>query len=321
MLSGSGVGPENTISSLVVSGVTFGAGTTKLYAISLDSLTSLDISGTSSLADLRASSCALTTINMDGTQPIGSVDFHANDLDQATVDYVLGVVDAWGTSNGTLDLSGNTGPSTTTGQPLIDSLTGRGWTVTTDTPTGLSGTLVWSDEFDRADGAPGSPWQTPIGGETAAIVSGKLQLTGGTGYQRCWALPSELTITDYAVELEFDGNPSTMTNWGILVRMDGTGAGAKCLFTTSGTAAPRIAGATNSSGSSTASGAGVPASWSTNGTHTVTFRIQARVATILCDGQEAWTQSASSLDGAGTGVGICGESQGRSWNAIRVYTL
>ena len=58
-------------------------------------------------------------------------DLSSNSLSQAGVDGVLATVDGFATSGGTLNLTGNTAPSST-GLTHVTALQGRGWTVTHD---------------------------------------------------------------------------------------------------------------------------------------------------------------------------------------------
>jgi len=55
-----------------------------------------------------------------------------NSMNQSMVDTVLCDMDSHGTSNGTLNISGNAEPSDLYGKPCRDRLADRGWNVTTD---------------------------------------------------------------------------------------------------------------------------------------------------------------------------------------------
>jgi hypothetical protein len=70
-----------------------------------------------------------------------------NNFSQSEVDTILGVVDGWGTSGGTLNLSGNPAPSST-GNTHKSNLQGRSWTVTTG-PGSLSVVQVGTHSGDK----------------------------------------------------------------------------------------------------------------------------------------------------------------------------
>lgn len=89
------------------------------------------------LCDLH--SCQLTSVNLAGCGQLGTIDLHNNQMVQATIDGILATVDGFGTSNGTLNLSGNAAPSAA-GTTHQTNLTGRGWTVTVGTGGGGAGT-------------------------------------------------------------------------------------------------------------------------------------------------------------------------------------
>jgi len=62
---------------------------------------------------------------------LSRLDCHNNSMNQDMVDTVLCDMDSHGTSNGTLNISGNEAPSPT-GVACKDNLVARGWSVTTD---------------------------------------------------------------------------------------------------------------------------------------------------------------------------------------------
>jgi hypothetical protein len=87
---------------------------------------------------LKSGSCTLdmhqnvlTSVNLTGCAALGDIDLHQNPLSQSQVDGILAAADAFGTSNGTLNLQNTAAPSST-GLTHKTNLTGRGWTVTTD---------------------------------------------------------------------------------------------------------------------------------------------------------------------------------------------
>lgn len=56
--------------------------------------------------------------------------FFNTNLSQTSIDNILVSINTAGTSNGTFNQTGGTAPSVGTGQPAIDALRLRGWTVT-----------------------------------------------------------------------------------------------------------------------------------------------------------------------------------------------
>ena len=81
---------------------------------------------------LDASSNDLTSVILAGCSGLHGIDLHANNMAATAVDAVLAMVNSWATSGGTLNVAGNTEPSTT-GAAHASTLTGRGWTITTTT--------------------------------------------------------------------------------------------------------------------------------------------------------------------------------------------
>jgi hypothetical protein len=83
-------------------------------------------------AEFDVSHGTLTSLVLAGCNGLGSIDARDNRLSQAGVDAVLAEVDSWATGGGTLGIQANAVPSAD-GVNHAKALTGRGWTVTTDT--------------------------------------------------------------------------------------------------------------------------------------------------------------------------------------------
>lgn len=83
------------------------------------------------LTHLYCHTNAISTLSIQGVVTLTDIRCQDNAMDQATVDLVLCHVDAYGTSNGTLDISTNAAPGAA-GATCKGALQGRGWTVTTD---------------------------------------------------------------------------------------------------------------------------------------------------------------------------------------------
>jgi hypothetical protein len=294
---------ENTITTLDVRGNTWGGGS-RLSAHEINTLTTV-------LLDTAATAAFPRTVRLNGSN-----------LSRATVDSIITTVNGWGGSNGQLDIQNTKPPSVSVGQPAITALRGRGWTVNTDTPEEPV-TYYWEDTFERPDGAPGSPWVTPAlgtGTPVASITSGRLYVTGGSSYQRCWAMPSGVTNNDHEVEIVFQGTPSAMTYFGICLRMNSDGTGAKVLFPSPGDA-PRGGVATAATGTTMGAQSALPASWSTSGSHTLKVQAQGTQLRVYCDGVYAFAMSSSAHTSAGNGAGICGQLHNFSIDSIVIRPL
>ncbi len=73
----------------------------------------------------------ISEIYIDGCSQINYLDLENNALGSAQINTILSLLDSFGRINGTLNLTGNTPPSTDS-STTIASLQGKGWTVTTD---------------------------------------------------------------------------------------------------------------------------------------------------------------------------------------------
>jgi hypothetical protein len=82
-------------------------------------------------------SCQLTSINLTGCQGLVNIDLHLNKFKRPAIDAILQTVAGWGTSGGTLNLAGNTAPSSA-GTTYVNTLIGRGWTVTVDSQSSIT---------------------------------------------------------------------------------------------------------------------------------------------------------------------------------------
>ena len=92
----------------------------------------LDVSQLTLLTTLSCHSNKIPALDVSNDSLITFLDCHNNFMDQAVVDKVLCDANAWNTSGGTLDISGNTAPSQTGIDAKNDMVNNRGWTVTTD---------------------------------------------------------------------------------------------------------------------------------------------------------------------------------------------
>ena len=95
-------------------------------------ITTLDVLNLINLASLSCHDLLLSNLDVSNNSKITELLCNNNLMDQAAVDKVLCDANAWNTSGGTLDISGNTAPSSTGTDCKNDMVNNRGWTVTTD---------------------------------------------------------------------------------------------------------------------------------------------------------------------------------------------
>ena len=117
--------------------------------------TSADISGCTSLVKFSLSGSQLTSLDLGTANYLTDVQLKECGLTESQVDYVLNTLDGAGLFNGNLDLSVNTAPSAD-GLVHLNNLKERGWTIQTDSITGIADTkgnteslktIVTSDEI------------------------------------------------------------------------------------------------------------------------------------------------------------------------------
>lgn len=275
----------------------------------------------------------LQTVDFTSMGPVDAIRLNNNQLSEGYVDHVVAIADGWGTSNGTLAIEGNVPPSDS-GLLSVASLQGRGWTVTHDEPIVSpgpdpeppTGTLLWADEFERADAtgweAVGNGWLQPIGGADLSISDGQLVVSGGSSYQQMLVNPDVSIPSNLEVELELDHTSQNGGWFGVLLRCSSTASGTKCLFSADPTTQPR--GGSASSGSGTTLnpvGNGVPASWTGPGIHKMRVRLVGTTMSLYLDDVLVGQDDNAQNNDSGSRVGICGQSNGRSWRAIRVYSV
>jgi len=94
-------------------------------------LGSLDVTGLTSLQNLYCYNNQLVFLDVSAVSTLKYLFCYNNYMNQDMVDTVLCDMDSHGTSNGTLNISGNEAPSAT-GVACKDNLVARGWSVTTD---------------------------------------------------------------------------------------------------------------------------------------------------------------------------------------------
>jgi hypothetical protein len=260
---------------------------------------------------LWAYDCALTSVVLSST-PYPSIRLYNNNLDQSDIDGILAAVEAWGTSNGELNLSGNTAPSAA-GDADVALLEARGWTVTVDTG-GAGGNVIWEDNFDRADATGianvGNGWTLMEGTQDANILSGDLERTGVPDYCVLGNAAGGLIPADN-FEIEYVGPRGTFGQYfGIAYNVDVPGlTGYKMFFRDPETDARRAGSLIGLDGTDFT--VSLPAGWTDPGDHTLTLRVEGTTLTVLMDGTVAWSGTGDAGI-AGRGLAIVGEAVDRS---------
>ena len=118
---------NNNISVLDVSKITR---LTHLYC-GLNNISVLDVSALTQLGAIYCYNNNISLLDTSALTSLKDLRCHNNSMKQDMVDTVLCDMDSHGTSNGTLNISGNEAPSAT-GVACKDNLVARGWTVSTD---------------------------------------------------------------------------------------------------------------------------------------------------------------------------------------------
>jgi len=119
---------NNNISVLDVSALTL------LNTLKCDgnNISVLDVSALTLLTYLRCYNNNISLLDVSAITGLSTLLAQNNSMKQDMVDTVLCDMDSHGTSNGTLNISGNAEPSDLYGKPCRDRLADRGWNVTTD---------------------------------------------------------------------------------------------------------------------------------------------------------------------------------------------
>lgn len=122
-------GPGNTVSvnnAQAISGI-------EEWDSDFMNIYSLDLSNMKGLAQLYHCCSVLTHINITGSTNLIEVDLFSNTLSETSVDHVLIALDDNGLSNGFVELGGGTNAApSVAGAAAAASLTGKGWTVSTN---------------------------------------------------------------------------------------------------------------------------------------------------------------------------------------------
>ena len=103
----------------------------EIFGCHFNQITALDISHSTKMVTFYCNSNRLPTLNVSKNSLLTTLKCSNNLMGQSAVDKVLCDANAWNTSDGILDISGNTAPSST-GTDCKNNLVNRNWTVTTD---------------------------------------------------------------------------------------------------------------------------------------------------------------------------------------------
>jgi hypothetical protein len=275
-------------------------------------ITSVDVScgyldGASGV--LNVSGNQLAALDVSNSSEILNLDASNNLLDEAAVDGVLATMDAYGTSNGTIDLSGNAIPSAA-GLASVASLESRGWTVT------VGSGIAWQDLFDRADTTELDNGWAGHNADGQITSNALVSDAGGYGilYNACGgALPA-----NHYVEWTIPHARVTTDNWwGIATHIDTTTFDGCGLFFMTDLQSPIICNTAEAGGAPTSTitiTGGFPASWSVDQDHTIGLEAVGTAWRIIMDGQEYGTFTRSQ---SGTAIGVIGEG-GKNWLDVTV---
>ncbi len=100
-----------------------------LLTCNSNSLTSLDVTDLTSLTTLNAYNNSITAIDLSNCTLLTTVDVRNNSMNTSQLDIILSDLDGHGLSNGSLNISGNSGSHSDT--VSYNSLIAKGWIITT----------------------------------------------------------------------------------------------------------------------------------------------------------------------------------------------
>jgi hypothetical protein len=191
--------------------------------------------------------------------------------------------------------------------------------------------VIWEDDFDRADATGianvGNGWEVATfatGHADLNIVSGALQIVGGSGYGLTFNPANGLAPSDFLLEVDIPSLTDS-TYFGVCLRYDNvTNEGAKVIFTANdvtlnigSTLGPSVDSVASTTHTAPAAG------WSQSGPNTLGIKVEGASFELYLNGV-LWKSATLSIDtyeGAGKAIGFCGEADNRFWNAIRILPL
>ena len=270
---------------------------------------------------LEASDNLWSSVDLSAAPLLNFIDLDTCGLTSAEVDALCIEIESWSTSNGTLDLLGNDGPTVASGAARA-ALAARGWILTIPAEVGVG---VNADTFDRADSAVvGNGWfDVDVGfgaNVDAEIVSNALVRNddGATYHYQAYLNPGATALpADYIVSATVPHATTLAGVIGLIGRWT-AGNGVRVLLipdrntVTCGSASSYDGGAVAFTTTN-----GFPASWSIAQDHTIALVMAGTACSFVVDGQEVGTfTSAVNASAIGTAYGICGEGNGYSWLQI-----
>lgn len=217
---------------------------------------------------------------------------------------------------------------------IVYRLTGTGTVDFTDI---TRGSLIWSDTFDRANAtgvaSVNNGWlvQDPYGagGGNLNINSNRLQRVGSGSYFLSLNPAGGSLPSDVWVEMDFTGNPSTWSFFGLAARMPssvsaGDDSGVKGFFADTSDIDGLEIGSGDQFDTRIVISADdtFPSSWTTNTQHTMTLAVVGRVAWVFIDGTQV-AHGRYVAPSTGSNIGIAGDVGGglEFVDEIRVYNV
>ena len=225
------------------------------------------------------SSCQITALTLESCPGLIELRLDGCNMSMALVDYVLTTMNSFGTSNGTILLSVNSGPSTA-GNNAALALEARGWTVTREA-TVTPG--VNSDTFTRADGPVGNGWMS-VSNSATAVISGNALSRTDSGAYRVYANPGLNLPANYRVDATFPESAIATGFVGLTGRWLNSN-GVKLLFVDRNTPLLGDASAYGANNLTIIVTNGFPASWALDQDHTIGLEMNSSTVTIWTDGQ------------------------------------
>lgn len=290
------------------------------WTVSYDTPTAPTIT-TATLATLQAGAATSQTLQAAGDTPI-TWAVTAGELPDGLALDSAGVLSGTPTTEGPYDFT-----VTATNDAGTDT---QQYTGTVQAESTADPTLLWSDDFERADAAgwANSGGWHPGTGETDTDVNidgGGLRLSGPNRYRMFLHDAGGALPADFEVEIGWTntvaGNRGSY--WGVCARVDAQGGGVKAFAAASSLSSFRIGNASSwSDGTPTDITAALPATWTDVGPHSLRMRCEGGTITAFIDGVQVH-QDVSSINSALAGgqVGFCGQPENRAWDYIRVYAL
>ncbi len=208
-------------------------------------LTSLDVSSNPSLTELRLNTNDLATFSITNNSLLTNLELRGNALLTADLDQIVNDLDAFGLSNGNLEISNNAGSLSSASATGYSNLISRGWTIDVGAPVDdteppvigtlnpatnilqSSLTLTWTAATDNVGVTNYNIYQDNV------LVStvGNVLTTNVTG------LSPNTTYNFYITALDNEGNESAQSNTIQATTLNAGGGGDTMVITTTSTSA------------------------------------------------------------------------------------